>query len=37
MYHAMRFEWDTDKNRTNQQKHFGVDFETASRVFADPI
>lgn len=30
------FEWDAAKNRTNQKKHSGVDFETASRVFADP-
>jgi uncharacterized DUF497 family protein len=31
----MRFEWDAEKNRSNQKKH-GIDFETASRVFADP-
>lgn len=36
MYNAMHFEWDAEKNRTNQTKHSGVDFETASRVFADP-
>jgi uncharacterized protein len=36
MYNAMLFEWDAEKNRTNQTKHSGVDFETASRVFADP-
>lgn len=24
------------KNRTNQAKHSGLDFETASRVFNDP-
>jgi uncharacterized DUF497 family protein len=36
MYNAMLFEWDAEKNRTNQRKHAGVDFETASRVFADP-
>ena len=36
MYNAMRFEWDAEKNRLNQTKHSGVDFETASRVFADP-
>ena len=36
MYNAMRFEWDLQKNRSNQKKHSGVDFETASRVFADP-
>ncbi|MBI4909849.1 MAG: BrnT family toxin [Acidobacteria bacterium] len=32
----MRFEWDAEKSRTNQKKHSGLDFETASRVFADP-
>ncbi|HEY3743017.1 MAG TPA: BrnT family toxin [Bryobacteraceae bacterium] len=32
----MRFEWDAEKNRSNQNKHSGIDFETASRVFADP-
>lgn len=32
----MRFEWDADKNRANQKKHGGIDFETASRIFADP-
>jgi len=36
MYYAMRFEWDADKNRSNQKKHAGVDFEAAARVFADP-
>jgi uncharacterized DUF497 family protein len=36
MYNAMLFEWDAEKNRTNQTKHAGVDFETASRVLADP-
>ena len=36
MYNSMRFEWDADKNRSNQKKHAGIDFETASRVFADP-
>ncbi len=35
-YNAMLFEWDAEKNRKNQAKHSGVDFETASRVFADP-
>jgi uncharacterized DUF497 family protein len=28
----MRFEWDPEKNRINQQKH-GVSFEEAVRVF----
>jgi uncharacterized DUF497 family protein len=32
----MRFEWDAAKNRSNQKKHARIDFETASRVFADP-
>jgi uncharacterized DUF497 family protein len=32
----MRFEWDADKNRSNQKKHAGIDFDTASRIFADP-
>ena len=32
----MHFEWDREKNRSNQKKHGGVDFEAASRVFADP-
>jgi uncharacterized DUF497 family protein len=36
MYNIVRFEWDADKNRSNQKKHAGIDFETASRVFADP-
>ena len=36
MYNSMLFEWDADKNRSNQAKHAGVDFETASRAFADP-
>lgn len=36
MYNAMRFEWDEGKNQSNQHKHSGVDFETASRVFGDP-
>ena len=32
---TVRFEWDEDKNRENQQKH-GVSFETAQYAFADP-
>ena len=31
-----RFEWDEDKNRLNQRKH-GIGFESALRVFADPL
>jgi hypothetical protein len=36
MYNSVRFEWDAGKNRSNQEKHAGIDFETASRIFADP-
>jgi len=36
MYNGVHFEWDANKNRSNQDKHAGIDFETASRVFADP-
>jgi uncharacterized DUF497 family protein len=36
VYNSVQFEWDADKNRTNQKKHAGIDFETASRIFADP-
>jgi uncharacterized protein (DUF4415 family) len=36
MYNSVNFEWDIQKNRANQLKHGGIDFETASRVFADP-
>jgi uncharacterized DUF497 family protein len=32
----VRFEWDSRKNRINQVKHDGLDFETAARVFDDP-
>jgi uncharacterized protein len=32
----MIFEWNEDKNRINKAKH-GVDFETASHVFDDPL
>ena len=32
----MRFEWDSRKDRANQKKHDGLDFETAARVFDDP-
>ena len=34
---AMRFEWDDEKNRINQQKHDGLAFETAALVFHDPF
>lgn len=33
---TVRFEWDPEKNRWNQKKHVGIDFATASRIFADP-
>jgi uncharacterized DUF497 family protein len=36
MYNSVRFEWDAEKNRLNRKKHAGIDFEAASRVFADP-
>ncbi len=32
----MRFEWNEQKNRANRRKH-GVSFETAQRVFDDPL
>ena len=32
----MRFEWDAEKNRINKQKHGGLSFESAARVFDDP-
>ena len=32
----MHFEWDALKNLSNQAKH-DIDFETAQRVFADPL
>ena len=33
----MRFEWNSRKNRANQRKHGGIAFETAARVFDDPL
>ena len=32
----MRFEWDSEKERINIQKH-GITFEQAAYVFADPF
>jgi len=32
----MKFEWDDEKNLTNQEKH-GVSFEEAREVFEDPF
>jgi uncharacterized DUF497 family protein len=32
----MPFEWDEAKNRANLSKH-GLDFESARRVFSDPL
>ncbi len=31
----LRWTWDREKNRTNQEKH-GLSFQTAARVFEDP-
>jgi uncharacterized DUF497 family protein len=31
----VRFEWDEEKNESNQRKH-GISFETAALVFEDP-
>lgn len=31
----MIFEWDTEKNRSNEKKH-SIRFETALRLFSDP-
>jgi uncharacterized DUF497 family protein len=33
---AVRFDWNADKAASNLRKH-GVSFETAMRVFADPL
>jgi uncharacterized DUF497 family protein len=33
---AIRFEWDENKNRSNQIKH-GLSFEEAIQVFRDPL
>ena len=35
-YNTMRFKWDSAKDRSNQEKHDGIDFELASRIFGDP-
>lgn len=32
----MRFTWDELKDRSNRRKH-GISFETATRVFLDPL
>lgn len=32
----MKFEWDTKKAKTNQDKH-GISFDEAQTVFADPL
>ena len=31
----MQFEWDEEKNRINKEKHDGISFEYAVRVFLD--
>ncbi len=36
MYIQMRFTWDEQKDRSNRRKH-GLSFETATRVFLDPL
>jgi uncharacterized DUF497 family protein len=33
----VRIEWNEEKNAANQARHNGLDFETASRVFNDPL
>ncbi|MGA2271490.1 MAG: BrnT family toxin [Bryobacteraceae bacterium] len=32
----MRFEWDSEKDRINQEKHGGIAFESAALIFDDP-
>jgi uncharacterized DUF497 family protein len=32
----MRLTWDEAKNRSNRRKH-GISFDTAARVFLDPL
>ena len=32
----MQFEWDEDKNQSNQNKH-GIGFDIAKLVFSDPL
>jgi len=32
----MKYEWDENKNKLNQQKH-GISFEEAKEVFDDPL
>jgi hypothetical protein len=36
LYIQMRLSWDEPKSRSNQRKH-GISFDTASRVFLDPL
>jgi uncharacterized DUF497 family protein len=36
LYIHVVFVWDEKKNRTNRRKH-GVSFETAARIFEDPV
>ena len=33
---SIHFSWDESRNRSNQRKH-GISFETAVRVFSDPL
>jgi len=32
----MKYEWDENKNKLNQQKH-GISFEEAKEIFEDPL
>jgi uncharacterized protein len=36
MYIQMRLTWDEAKNRSNRRRH-GISFDTAARVFLDPL
>ncbi len=36
LHYSMKFEWDDNKNRINQEKH-GVSFEEAIEVFDDAL
>ena len=36
MFMRYNFEWDNNKNKSNQKKH-GVSFEQATAVFQDPL
>jgi uncharacterized DUF497 family protein len=36
LYIQLRFSWNEPKSRSNQRKH-GISFDTATRVFLDPL